>query len=185
MKIDSSHTKKDVVEIIETFNFIIEDYNDLAKTYLFKVVESYIDCCSDFESNEDFANLDSLIEYLEKPSQNRIKISDRDKYIDIAKSVIFYCKNDYKLSFTDYLSDDDLVKDIELICLYSNLPTCLRAVTLINKSGKFKNKFEAITTGKTKILLRKKKENKLQMKNKLVTKTKEENGGNPFVITFD
>ena len=185
MKIDSSHTKKDILEIIETFNFQIEDYSDLTKTYLFKVVEAYIDCCEGFESNADFANLDTLIEYLEKPSQNRIKISDRDKYIDIAKSLIFYCKNDYKLSFTEYLSEDDLVKDIELICLYCNLPTCYRAVNLINSSTKFKKKFEPITTGKTKILLRKKKEKKLKYNNKLVTRTKDDNGGNPFVIYFD
>ena len=185
MKIDSSNTKKDIVEIIETFNFIIEDYSDLTKTYLFKVVEAYIDCCHDFQSNDDFANLDTLIEYLEKPSQNRIKISERDKYIDIAKGIIFYCKNDYKLSFTEYLCEDDLVKDIELICLFCNLPTCYRAVNLINSCTKFKKKFEPIITGKTKILLRKKKENKLKMNNKLVTRTTEDNGGNPFVLTFD
>ena len=63
MKIDNSHTKKDITEIIETFNFNIEDYADLTKTYLFKVVEAYIDCCHDFESNADFANLDTLIDY--------------------------------------------------------------------------------------------------------------------------
>ena len=156
MKIDSSHTKKDILEIIETFNFQIEDYSDLTKTYLFKVVEAYIDCCEGFESNADFANLDTLIEYLEN-----------------------------KLSFTEYLCEDDLVRDIELICLYCNLPTCYRAVNLINSSTKFKKKFEPITTGKTKILLRKKKEKKLKYNNKLVTRTKDDNGGNPFVIYFD
>mgnify|MGYP003634733706 CR=1 FL=1 len=185
MKIHSSHTKRDIIEVIETFNFIIEDYNDLSKSYLFKVVETYIDCCESFKSNDDFANLDTLIEYLEKPSQNRIKISERDKYIDIAKSLIFYCKNDHRLSFTEYLSEDDLLKDVELICLYCNLPTCYRAVNLINNSGKFKKKFEPIITGKTKILLRKKKEKQLQSNNILITRTTADNGGNPFVLTFD
>mgnify|MGYP003656440728 CR=1 FL=1 len=89
------------------------------------------------------------------------------------------------MSFTEYLSEDDLVKDIELICLYCNLPTCYRAVNLINSSTKFKKKFEPIITGKTKILLRKKKESKLHMNNKLVSRTKEDNGGNPFLLTFD
>ena len=119
MKIHSSHTKKDLIEVIETFNFKIEDYSVLSKGYLFKVVEAYIDCCDKFES------------------------------------------------------------------LYSNLPTCLRAVNLINKSGKFKNKFEPITTGKTKILIRKKKEKKFKLDNILITKTKEDNGGNPFILYFD
>ena len=85
MKIHSSHTKKDLIEVIETFNFKIEDYSVLSKGYLFKVVEAYIDCCDKFESNEDFADLDSLIEYLQRASQNRIKISERDNYINLSQ----------------------------------------------------------------------------------------------------
>jgi hypothetical protein len=183
--IDKSHTKKDIIEIVETFDFKIEDYSDMTKNYLFKVVETYIDSLESFKGNAHYKDLDSLKEYLRKPNQNRIKIADRDKYIDIAKHIIFYCKNGYILSYTKYLTEDDLIRDIQMICSFCNLPTCLRAVNLINSSGKFKQKFEPITSGKTKVLLRKREEQRLKTLNIMKTRTIDDNGGIPFRITFD
>ena len=72
-----------------------------------------------------------------------------------------------------------------MICSYCNLPTCYRAITKLNKTGKFKETFQPITTGKTKILLRKREQKRLKKINNLMIKTTDTNGGNRFVICFD
>lgn len=183
--IHKSHTRKDIVELIETFEFPIEDYQDLTKNYLFKLFWEYVVTLETFQGNEEFPNLDHLKDYLQKPNQNRLKINEREKYISIAKQIIFYVNNGCILSYTNYLSEDELCKDVKKICNYCNLPTCLRAVTLLNKSRKFDTQFEPILTGKVKVLLRKKEEERLMKINNFKWRDKDQNGGRPFLVIFD
>jgi hypothetical protein len=177
--IHKTHTRKDVIQIIETYNIDIVGYEDLSKPLLFEEVWNKI---MKMESSQV---VDHLKLYLKNVNQNRIKITERDKYIDIAKTIIFYIKNDCLLSYTNYLSEDDLVKDIKMICHYCKLPTCYRAVTMLNNTGKFKEKFEPIVTGKTKVLLRKKEQERLFKANRVMFRTKQDNDNRPFIITFE
>jgi hypothetical protein len=134
------------------------------------------------EKTDDIKHLKT---YLKNVNQNRIKISDRNRYIDIAKMIIFYIKNDCLLSYTNYLTEDDLIRDVELICSYCKLPTCLRAINMLNNCGKFKKKFEPIVTGKTKVISRKKEQERLLKSNRIMFRTKRDNNDAPFVISFD
>ena len=56
---------------------------------------------------------------------------------------------------------------------------------MLNSSHKYQEYFEPILNGKTKVLLRKRQEKKLKRLNNLRVRTKEDNGGIPFLITFD
>lgn len=183
--IHKSHTRRDIITIIETFDFTIEDYQDFTKNYLFKLVWEYILNLEKFLGNEEFETLDHLKSYLQKPNQNRLKINEREEYIQIAKRLIFYVRNGCILSYTDYLTEDDLLADVRKLCNYCNLPTCHRAIEMINSSKKFKEHFEPIISGKTKVLLRKREEDRLMKINRFQWRHKEQNGGNPFIVRFD
>ena len=52
--IHKSHTRRDIITIIETFDFTIEDYQDFTKNYLFKLVWEYILNLEKFLGNEEF-----------------------------------------------------------------------------------------------------------------------------------
>ena len=180
--IHSSHTRRDIIDIIETFNFPIK-YKDVDKNVLFQTTDDYINKLKDLDESVD--DLIHIKTYLSSINQNKIKINDRDKYIDIAKNIIFYVKNGCLLSYTTYLCEEELKRDIRELCKFCSLPTVLRAVNMINNSHKFSEYFEPILNGKTKVLLRKRQEKKLKKLNNLRVRTKAENGGQPFIIYFD
>lgn len=182
--IHKTHTRRDIIGIIETFNFKITDYKDVSKPKLFEDVWNYIETIQDFKNIEEERNIKHLKEYLSSVNQNRIKISERDKYIDIAKMIIFYVDNGCLLSYTNYLNEDDLLNDVKLINNYCKLPTCLRAINLLNKTHKFK-RFEPVLTGKTKVMLRKREQKRLKQMNNLRVRRLEDNDGKPFVVNFD
>ena len=183
MTIHPSHTTRYIYDLIKILDFDIDDYECLSKNDLFVVFWEYIEKLDDIDGSVD--ELEHLKKYLTNVNINKIKIADRDRYIDIAKNILFYIDNDCLLSFTNYNTEDELLKDVKMICSYCNLPTCYRAITKLNKTGKFKETFQPITTGKTKILLRKREQKRLKKINNLMIKTIDTNGGNRFVVTFD
>lgn len=177
-----SHTRRDIIDIIETFKFPIK-YKDVDKNVLFQTTDDYINKLKDLDGSVD--DLIHIKTYLSSINQNKIKINDRDKYIEIAKNIIFYVKNGCLLSYTTYLCEDELKRDVRELCKFCSLPTVLRAVNMLNSSHKYQEYFEPILNGKTKVLLRKRQEKKLKRLNNLRVRTKEDNGGIPFLITFD
>ena len=151
--------------------------------FLFQTTDDYINKLKDLDESVD--DLIHIKTYLSSINQNKIKINDRDKYIEIAKNIIFYVKNGCLLSYTTYLCEDELKRDVRELCKFCSLPTVLRAVNMLNSSHKFSEYFEPILSGKTKVLLRKRQEKKLKRLNNLRVRTKEDNGGIPFWINFD
>lgn len=180
--IHNSHTRRDVVDLIETFDLDVK-HDGIDKTILFNNVSECLLKMNDLHGSVD--DLQHIRDYLKNINQNKIKISDRDKFIDIAKSIIFYVKNGCLLSYTDYLSEDFLKKDVREICKHCTLPTCLRAVNMLNQSHKFDEFFIPILTGKTKVLLRRKREARLKKMNNLRWRSREDNNGEPFIVRFD
>ena len=183
MAIHPSHTCRYIIDLIKVLKLDIKNTDTLSKDDLFKETWKVLENLNDIDGSVE--ELEHIKKYLTNINVNKIKIADRDKYIDIAKNILFYIENDCLLSYTDYLTEDALLKDVETICSYCNLPTCYRAVTKLNATGKFKKKFEPIVTGKTKVLLRRRQQAKLRMINNLMIKTCDTNGGNKFVVRFD
>lgn len=180
-----THTRRDIINIIETYNIPLKNYEELSKPLLFDEVWKQIQNLKNVKPTDEIDDLKHLKSYLSNVNQNRIKIAERDKYIDIAKHIIFYVKNDCLITYTNYLSEDDLIRDVKTICNYCKLPTCLRAINMLNASGKFKEKFEPIITGKTKVLLRKREQERLSRTNRISIRTKNDNNNKPFIVYFD
>ena len=148
MAIHPSHTCRYILDLIKVLKLDIKHTDTLSKDDLFKETWKVLENLNDIDGSVE--ELEHIKKYLTNINVNKIKIADRDKYIDIAKNILFYIENDCLLSYTDYLTEDALLKDVETICSYCNLPTCYRAVTKLNATGKFKKSLNLLLLVKLK-----------------------------------
>lgn len=167
MKIHQSHTRKDICEIIEIFDLIdyIEDYSDLSKKDLFNQFTGILSKLKKIKRDDEFLFIDDLKglkDYLEKPNQTRITVKEKSEIMDIAKDIIFYCKNGFLISTSNFEDTDQIKSKADYISCYGNIPTVARAINMLNVDDKIKPKIELILSGKIKIQMRKKYEEKLK-----------------------
>ena len=136
--IHKSHTKKDLVELIDVFDFknVADNYKDLNKDALIQLVDIHIRTIIKLTPNKqyfDFDDINDLQEYLRRPSPKQVlTIKEKDIIIDKAKKIIFYCKiTGYTLGATTYSSLKEIEDDAHIIKKYGDIPTCRRALKLL------------------------------------------------------
>jgi len=183
MIIHSSHTRKDICEIIEIFDLIdyIEDYSDLSKKDLVKDFTEVLKKIKKITRDDKFLfieDIQGLKDYLQKPNQTRITVKEKAEIMDIAKDIIFYSKNGFLLSVSNFESTDEIKDKADYISCYGNIPTVARAINMLNKDDKIRPKINLILSGKIKIQMRKKHEQKLKESVALKRKT------GKFVLDF-
>ncbi len=169
--IHKTFTKKDLIEIIQAYDIPIEDPKQYNKNDLsMNLTELLI--TEDFEINfspdyPDFFKNEDLIEYLSLPKSNEeLNYKDKSDMIQKAKKLINYARNGYMLSFTEYISHDDLYQDGIIVANHCDIPTCRRAIDELNKDPKIRNKIEKQITPKVKKKLDQKKINKEELQPK-------------------
>ena len=182
--IDKTFTKKDLTDIIQSFDIPIDDPKQYNKNELSIVLtetlitDDYVISYS--PDYPEFFKNDDLIQYLSVPKSNEeLNYKDKSEMIQKAKKLINYARNGYMLSFTNYLSHDAIYQDGILVSNHCDIPTCRRAIDELNKDPKIRNKIEKHMTPKIKKVLEQKKINK----NELDTKFKFRRGH--YEITFD
>ena len=169
--IHKSFTKKDLIEIINAYDIPIDDpkqynKNDLSMTLTeLLITEDYeISFSPDYP---DFFKNEDLIEYLSLPKSNEeLNYQEKSEMIQKAKKLINYARNGFMLSFTEYISHDDLYQDGIIVANHCDIPTCRRAIDELNKDPKIRNKIEKQITPKIKKKLDQKKINKEELQPK-------------------
>jgi len=169
--IHKTFTKKDLLEIIQTYDIPIEDpkqynKNDLSMNLTeLLITEDYeISFSPDYP---DFFKNEDLIEYLSLPKSNEeLNYQEKSEMIQKAKKLINYARNGFMLSFTEYISHDDLYQDGIIVANHCDIPTCRRAIDELNKDPKIRNKIEKQITPKIKKKLDQKKINKEELQPK-------------------
>jgi len=169
--IHKTFTKKDLIEIIQAYDIPIEDPKQYNKNDLsMNLTELLI--TQDFEINfspdyPDFFKNEDLIEYLSLPKSNEeLNYQEKSEMIQKAKKLINYSRNGFMLSFTEYISHDDLYQDGIIVANHCDIPTCRRAIDELNKDPKIRNKIEKQITPKIKKKLDQKKINKEELQPK-------------------
>ncbi len=169
--IHKSFTKKDLLEIIQSYDIPIEDPKQYNKNDLSMTLTEML-ITQDFEINfspdyPDFFKNEDLIEYLSLPKSNEeLNYQEKSEMIQKAKKLINYARNGYMLSFTEYISHDDLYQDGIIVANHCDIPTCRRAIDELNKDPKIRNKIEKQITPKIKKKLDQKKINKEELQPK-------------------
>ena len=163
--IHKTFTKKDLIDFIQSYDVPIDDpkqYNkgelSINLTELLMTEDFQISFSADYP---DFFHNQDLIEYLALPKSNEeLNYKEKTDMIQRAKKIINYARNGYMISFTDYLSIDEIYQDGILVANHCDIPTCRRAISEINKDQKIRNKIEPKLSPKMKKTLEQKKINK-------------------------
>ena len=182
MSIDKSFTKKDLSEIITLYEMDIEDYDDLKKSDIQLEILSYlkynnITYIHDFP---DVHNSQDLINFLCNPKpNNELNYKKKQEVIKTAKLLIQYCKSGYSLALTNYKSVDQIYDNGIMVGAYCDIPTCRRAIKLLNDDPKIRNKIAMKMSSKVRMEL----ESKDKIKTDLTPKLRVLKGR--FDVVFD
>ena len=154
--IHKSHTKKDLIEIIEVFDFtdVITNYRDLNKDALVGLLDIHLRTIYDITPKKEYFDCNDVSElrdYLKHPSPKQvISIVERDRIVDISKKIIFYCRIcGYCLGKNTYETIEEVITDAEEISKYGDIPTIRRALRLLQADTKIKNKISPVITYRT------------------------------------
>jgi Na+/phosphate symporter len=190
MVIHKTHTKKDLVEVVDVFEFhdAIENVSDLNKECLSSLLSLHLRTIDKIKPDLtyfDCQDLEDLREYLKNPSPKQVlSIKEKDLIIDKAKKLIFYSKIcQYSLSATTYDTIEEVIKDASLVRKYGDIPTCRRAIKLLNGDNKILNKIDIVMTYRMQQRLEKSKRLKAGALASM-TKSSPPPGG-MFIVSFD
>lgn len=184
--IDKSHSKKDLKEIIEIFYFeyepVFEEYEDMNKN---EIVKSLIDHINSIESIvPDFDILliqdkYELIKYLETPNQDKVlSIKEKNDIMNTSKRIISFVKNGCSITASSFKDAEDLDTSCNVIREHGNIPTCRRAITLMNQTHSFHTKYK-LTISKR---VQRELTNKKNIKSQCINNFKSTRGN--FVVSF-
>ena len=138
--IHKSHTKKDLIEVIEVFGFtdVITNYREYNKDSLSPLLDIHLRTIYDIIPQPLFypcKNIGDLREYLRKPTVKQIvNVKEKDNVIQKAKSIIYFMKiagGNY--SIHTYSSKEEVEKDARYIADYGDFPTVRRALKILKK----------------------------------------------------
>jgi hypothetical protein len=187
--IHKSHTKKDLIEIIEVFDFQkdIENYHEYNKDVLTTILDIHLRTIVEIKPEKEYFEFDDINDlrgYLRLPSPKPvIPVKERDIIIDKAKQLIFYCNIcGFQLGYF-YETIEDVIADANYIKKYGDIPTIRRALKLLNVDGKITNKIKPVITYRT----QQRMDKKIQIKKDgLCTySVRIAPKGKPFLVTFD
>ena len=178
MLIHKTHTKKDLIEIIDVFGFqdFIENYKELNKDTLCSLMSIHLRTIDDIQPQR---------EYLKNASPKQVlTIKERDIIIDKAKKIIFYCKiAGYCLGQTTYENMNEVLMDANDIRKYGDIPTIRRALKLLNQDTKLENKINPIMTYRMQERLKRK--DRIRQNGLAVMSIRKAKPDLPFVVQFD
>ena len=160
MDIHHTHSKKDLIEIIECFELTeIEDARDMPKDELREEISDYIDGMIYLKPNTDnfFINtVDELKSYLKEPTPKQLLTNaEMEKVSVITKNIIFYCREcSFCLAASNFVEMDELIEDAIYISRYGDLPAVRRALKLLNCDEKMCAPIEPVMTKRMRVKLK-------------------------------
>ena len=160
-KIHSTHSKKELYEIIEVFDINIGGYKKMNKADVSKHLLYELSKIDNIKEDNDFffiKDKNELIEYLTNPDCSKeLTVKEKANVMELSKYIIMYCKNNYFLSYSPFLDYDDMIIKAKYIANYGDIPTVRRAIDLLNKDTKLENKIKLIMSSKMKKKIERKK----------------------------
>jgi len=134
MIIHKTFSKTDLIEIIIDLNLpIVYSHQDNKKD-----LQSKFKKClgEDLQFSKNFykiENKDGLINYLENQNPKKIlTIKEKQDVMKICKKIIQYCKSNYDITITDYLTQRDIIDDMDYIKQFGDIPSVRRCCRLMN-----------------------------------------------------
>jgi len=153
--IHSSHSKKDLIEVVELFELYgIDDYREMNKNQLQKAIWSYVKEIGYIKPDNEFFFVEdakSLLKYLNTKSPRQLLTAQQLEHItNICKNLIFYSKQCcHQLSASNYTEMDEVIEDAIEISKNGDLPIVRRTLRLLNEDIKIEVPIEPVITKRT------------------------------------
>lgn len=135
--IHKSHSKKDLLNIIQIFKFDIGNTDKLKKKDIVKRLQQYILLLDKIEPELEvymFFDIIELKQFLCNCNPKKVlTIKEKNNVINICKKIKNYCYNKYELSVSLYDDYDEILKDAKYIEPYGDIPSVRKVCNLLNK----------------------------------------------------
>jgi len=181
--IDKSHSKTDLIDLINTLNVPIvfshqhnkKDIQDKLLS-LFEIKENFC-----FENNVyNISNLNELQIYVSNPNPKKtLSVKEKSNVMRICREICKYCSGEYIIEKTNYASLADLHDDMLYIIQYGDLPSVRRTCKLMNKNIERKQLWKPIISPQVKKMLIEKEQSKKSFCHAFLYKEGE------FIISFN
>ncbi len=186
MNIDKSHSKNDLIDLINTLNLkVVFSHADNKKS----IQDKLLDLVQNKEKHSDFrtqnvykiTNYKDLKYYLKnKNPKKTLSIKEKNDVMKICKNIIQYCNNGQIIELSNFYNDTQQIKDdMDYIKQFGDIPSVRRSCKLMNQFRKDEDKFIPVISPQV----------QKQLQDRIITKTKIEGklvikrGG--FTLSFD
>ena len=155
MEIHTSHSRKDMVDLIDIYNLdennnYLYNYLEMSKIVLSKLLWKTIQQMDSLSIKDNdlffIKDLEHLKEYISSRSPNKsIRGKDILFLYDKLKNLNFYVKKcGYNIHQSNYNCLNDIIDDTHFVRQYGSLPAVRRIVKLINLDNQIKMSFECV-----------------------------------------
>ena len=169
-KIHSSHSKKELQEIIEVFDLNVANYTNMNKKDICNSLIYELSKIDDIKKDDDYffiKNKTELIEYLINPDSSKsLTIKEKNNVMELAKYIMMYVKNGYYLSQSPFLDWDNMYERVIYISEYGDIPSVRKAVDGFNTDARM------IDRDKIQVLMSSRCKKKIERKKRLIQKEK-------------
>jgi len=149
--IHQTHSKKDLIEIVESFQlFEIENYGSMKKKMLAQEVWRVLSGRDHITPDNEYffvTTIDELMDYLVHTSAKQIT-SNSVKFdvVDRVKNLQYYTRGGYEFAGTNYECIEDVILDGEFVRHFGDLPAVRRVIESLNKDPKMPFSLKAVMT---------------------------------------
>jgi hypothetical protein len=165
-KIHQTHSRKELLDIIRVFKLPIPNKNDKNKSGLQDAIIEVVRFLDNIQPEQEYFFINSkeeLIDYLVKQNPAKtLTIKEKQDVMMIAKKIIAYARNNYFLMPSGYIDTIEVYKDATYIAKFPEIPSVRKAIDLVNKDPKIREKIEMIIPRRVKKQLEKRKAVKQQ-----------------------
>jgi len=185
MEINKTHSKNDLIELINTLNLkVVFSHADNKKSIQDKLLE----LLQNKEQQKDF-NFDNVykinsykdLKYylINKNPKKTLSIKEKNDVMKICKNIIHYCNNGELIELSGYYNDKQQIHDDMLyIIQFGDIPSVRRCCKLMNKFKKQDEHYVPLISPQVQKRLNDKMITKTTILNKLVIKRE------PVTISF-
>ena len=157
MEINKTHSKNDLIELINTLNLkVVFSHADNKKSIQDKLLE----LLQNKEQQKDF-NFDNVykinsykdLKYylINKNPKKTLSIKEKNDVMKICKNIIHYCNNGELIELSGYYNDKQQIHDDMLyIIQHGDIPSVRRVCRLMNKNKPLKDHYNPIISPQVK-----------------------------------
>jgi len=136
MMIHKSHSKNDLVKIIESLQIRVPNPRKYKKVELSALLSYQLNTIDDIELPADsmFLNLIDLKYFLTSCNPSKIlTVKEKNNVINICKKIKHFSRNGFDVTLTDYKSLNQVFNDADYVKEYGCIPSVRKCLKELNK----------------------------------------------------